>query len=315
MYGPRGCGALSSLRVAVGCWLLAFFEVSIPVIVNPASGAADGVIALLRRTDKFDVRVRAAADVPTAVRAAVLEGHGRIAVAGGDGTIALAANVLAGHGTELAVIPAGTLNHFARDYEIPGGVDEAAALAWQGAARPVDIGRVNGRVFLNTASVGAYPSFVRMRERIEPAVGYRLASLMAAGRVAATMHRFALEVATPAGTRIYRSPLLFIGIGERKLQLPLLGARVPGGRRGLHIMVVRGRRSSAILRLGLAAAMRGLSDIGDAGVDELIADRCAVTLRRPTRIATDGELATAESSLRCELARDALWLVQHPDSP
>lgn len=287
----------------------------IPAIVNPESGSATEVAAALERASRFDVRLRPPAELETAVRDAVREGHRRIVVAGGDGTIGTAAGVLVGHPVELAVIPAGTLNHFARDHGIPEGVDEAAALAWQGEARAVDVGRVNGRIFLNTSSVGAYTAFVRTRERVEPSVGYRLGTLMAAVRTMATMHRIALEVQTPAGTRIYRSPLLFVGVGERELQMPLLGGRIPGGRRGLHLMIVRGRRSSAILRLGLAAAIRGLSDVGDAGVDELLVDTLTVTLRRRTRVATDGELTSLASPLRYELLRDAVQLVLPTGAP
>lgn len=281
----------------------------IPAIVNPEAGSADRVLAALEGEARFDVRVRAPREVAAAVRTALIEGHRRIVVAGGDGTIATAANLLVGSEVELAVIPGGTLNHFARDHGIPDDAREASMLAWRGEAKPIDVGRVNGRVFLNTSSVGAYVAFVRARDRVAPSIGYRLATLMAGARTMLSLHRMAMELESPEGRWIYRSPLLFVGVGERELQVPLLGGRVPGGRRGLHVMVVRGRRSTSIVRLGLAAAFRGLSEVGDAGLDELLVDGCTVTLRRKTRVATDGELTSLVSPLRYELLKDAIRLV------
>ena len=67
----------------------------------------------------------------------------------------------------------------------------------------------------------------------------------------------AVEVVVDGQKRIYRTPLVFIGVGERGLQLPTLGQRVTDGRRGLHVMVVRGRSRARMLALGLAAVARG----------------------------------------------------------
>jgi diacylglycerol kinase family enzyme len=280
----------------------------IPAIVNTDARTAALAIAALEKAGAFDVREASGRDVTTLVSAALAEGHRRIVVAGGDGTIASAASVLAGTNTDLAVVPGGTHNHFAGDHGIPADLDEAVALARAGTARGVDIARVNGRVFLNTSSVGAYVSFVRVRDRLEPYLGYVLASLVAVARVFFTMHRFVVEISGPHGRRILRTPLLFIGVGERELKLPLLGARVPDGRAGLHLMVVRGRTRGAMLALAFAAATRGIRGITPR-LDATVLDRCTVRLRHHTAIATDGEVVRLESPLTYELLPGHLRVV------
>lgn len=278
-------------------------------IINRDAGTAGEAERALASAGGFDVRVRGPAEIDLAVRAAVLEGHRRVVVVGGDGTLACAANVLAGTAVELAVVPGGTLNHFARDHGLPTDLAGAVDVARQGTARAVGVGRVNGRVFLSTSSVGAYVALVRIRDRIERAVGYSLASLIAASRVFLTMRAFAVEVATSAGRRIHRTPLVFIGVGERELKFPLLGGRVADGEQGLHVMVVHGRTRSAVAALAISAATRGLEEGAAPHLDAVVVDACTVTLRHPSRVALDGEVVRLASPLRYEYLPGALRLV------
>ena len=73
---------------------------------------------------------------------------------------------------EFAVLAAGTLNHFASDYGLPLDPGEALEVAASASSEPIDVGMVNGRVMVNTASVGAYFDFVRHRESRERYLGY-----------------------------------------------------------------------------------------------------------------------------------------------
>ncbi len=95
-----------------------------------------------------------------------------LGVAGGDGTVAAVAAVAADHDLPLALIPAGTLNHFARDVGMRAMPDADAATE-AGNAVGVDLGEVeindadDHRYFVNTASLGGYPEMVRVRERLQ----------------------------------------------------------------------------------------------------------------------------------------------------
>ncbi len=101
-------------------------------------------------------------------------GHIRaVGAAGGDGTVAAVAAIAADRHLPLALIPAGTSNHFARDVGVSSMTDTAEAME-TGAAVGVDLAEVeidNGargtrRWFVNTASLGGYPEMVRVREKL-----------------------------------------------------------------------------------------------------------------------------------------------------
>ena len=283
---------------------------AIPVIVNSKAGTAAAVLEALRATDAFELVECTGEEVAERTRELLARRPGRLAVAGGDGTVGTVAALVAATETELAIIPGGTLNHFARDHGIPTGLDEAIELARTGRARPADLAAVNGRIFLNTSSVGAYVSYVKVRDRLERRLGYRLGSLAAAVRVFFTMHRFTVEIEGSGGSRAFRTPLLFIGVGERELKLPTLGARVADGRAGLHVMVVKGRTRGAILALALGAALRGIRGIPTPHMEAAVLDRCSVTIHAHTRVAVDGELVALHSPLRYTHMPAALNLVR-----
>ncbi|HEY0995785.1 MAG TPA: diacylglycerol kinase family protein [Gemmatimonadaceae bacterium] len=282
---------------------------SIPALVNPAAGNAKEATAALTAAG-FDVRETAPERIAEVVKSLLAGGARRIVVAGGDGTIGTAAAILAGTPCELAVIPGGTLNHFAKDHGIPESLEEAVQLAASGVARPADVATVGGRTFLNTSTVGAYVSMVRHREAMEPRLGYRLATIVAAIRAFFTMRPFDLQVEVEGTVRHYRTPLLFVGVGERELRVPILGGRVPDGQRALHLIVPRGRGRRAMLSLALDALARGTEHVA-AGpeLDAWLVDRCTVVLRRRGPVGVDGEIVRLDTPLEFQLLPGALSLV------
>src|SRR5262249_26085941 len=137
----------------------------------------------LRAAGGFDVHEVPARLLAEGIRSAIERGARRVLVAGGDGTVGSAAAVGGNTPTELAILPTGTLNHLAKDIGLPLNLEDAARVALEGVATSRDAGLVNHRLFLNTSSVGAYVTFVRLRERLERRVGYGVASFVAALRL------------------------------------------------------------------------------------------------------------------------------------
>ena len=83
-----------------------------------------------------------------------------LVAAGGDGTVSAVADVLRGSGTALGVLPLGTLNHFAKDLRHPARSGGGGARSSRAGRRvAVDVGEVNGRGFINNASLGLYPTW------------------------------------------------------------------------------------------------------------------------------------------------------------
>lgn len=236
----------------------------------------------------------------------------RIAVAGGDGTVAAAAEVASPLSIELAVIPSGTLNHLAKDLAIPDDPKDALRLALNGDVRPVDAGTVNGRLFLSTSSVGTYVTFVRIRDRLERRLGYRLASVAAGIRLLVRPRVFTVEVEINGTLQRYVTPLVFVGVGERELKLPTLGGRARNGRRGLHLLIVRGRSRSRLAALAFAAAARGTRSAARTPVlDSYLVDRFSITMPRARGlVAADGELHVMEAPLEYRWVRDAVRVVR-----
>jgi diacylglycerol kinase family enzyme len=237
------------------------------------------------------------------------EGATRVAVAGGDGTVSAAAAAIARTSVELVVIPAGTFNHFARDHGIPTDLDAACAAAMSRRIRCADVAWVNRRLFLNTSSVGAYANFVRVRERVEPRFGYWIASAYSMVRTLVRMQPFMIRFETDGVQRSYETPLVFIGVGQRELKLPLLGNRLPDGGAGLHVMIVRGKTRARLLSLAFAAAARGTRALSRTPhLDSFLVQRCVIEQRHST-VAVDGEIVTMDSPLEYELAAGSLRLV------
>ena len=114
----------------------------IPAIVNVKSGTADEAREALTESGAFDVHEVEPEKIASTVKELVGAGAKRLLVAGGDGTIATAAATLVDSPAELAVLPGGTLNHFARDLGISTVAAEAVELASSGSCRGVDVGMV-----------------------------------------------------------------------------------------------------------------------------------------------------------------------------
>lgn len=277
---------------------------------------AEAWLKALRADTRFRAVPLSRTAIEPAVREAALPGTPVVAVAGGDGTLGQAAAALVGSDTALAVLPAGTRNHFARDHEIPLDPPQALDVAASGVARTVDVGRVEGRIFLNTSSVGSYVNYVRLRWRMERWLGYGGASVVAAMRNLRRFRGYAVRLEVDGMQVRYEAPVVFIGVGERELARPSIGGRKRGGRRGLHVLVLSETSRLAAVRLAARAFTTGLTSLGEeSGVHGFLVDACEVDLPRPQgTVALDGELEGMRAPLRYQLERDALRVIGAGDS-
>lgn len=146
---------------------------SVPVILNCRAGAGHSTPEVDKLRQAFEqaglearvVMCGQGEGLQDSVRKALAARPEVLAAAGGDGTISAVAALVRGTGTALGVMPFGTLNHFAKDLGIPLEPVEAARVIAGGRRKAVDLGEVNGRIFINNASLGLYPGMVRERER------------------------------------------------------------------------------------------------------------------------------------------------------
>lgn len=288
----------------------------IPAFVNTEAGSADDACDALNRSGAFRVERIAPNELASRVRRAVEQGAGRILVAGGDGSIATAATVLQGKPCELAIVPGGTLNHLARDLGLPTDLEDAVRVANSPTTRSIDIGEVNGRLFLNTSSVGAYVTYVRTRERLERRLGYWLASFLAGIRILFKLRTFRVTLEVNGVEQEYETPLVFVGVGQRELKPPKLGARIEDGERGLHVMVVQSPKGGRKVALAFARAARGVrAESRTLAMHSFIVDHVRIEPRHPVagwNVAVDGEIIRAAPPLAYRLVREAVKVVVAP---
>lgn len=284
---------------------------TIPAHVNPTGGSAKAALEALERHPGFSVRLTPPEKLAVALRREVNAGQPTVLIAGGDGTISSAASVLAGTSTALAVLPGGTLNHFARDHGIPTDLDEVLQVAERGRVSRVDIGYVNDQLFLNTSSVGAYVRFVETRDRLEGYLGYWTASVVAGLRMLGGLRETRVTLEAGGEKHVYQARLVFVAVGERTLLLPGLGrpAGEPGG--ALHVVVPRGKRQARRFARAFARTDRGLPvEEKPLGFDSALVERLRLDLPRTTvKVATDGEIRRLRTPLEYRLERGALNVV------
>ncbi|QYF96239.1 diacylglycerol kinase family lipid kinase [Massilia sp. PAMC28688] len=292
----------------------------IAVIINGSAGAGHGQDQAASLRLKFaahalEADVTLAADgeaIIAATRRAVVQRLPVVVAGGGDGTINAVASVLADHPhIAFGVLPLGTLNHFAKDAGIPLDLDEAIATIARGARRRVDLGEVNGRIFLNNSSLGLYPDIVREREKQQHRLGRGkwLAACWATLRALKRYPFLNVSLRLDDGADHVRStPFVFVGNNEYSMQGFNLGARarLDGGRLSLCMAQRPGRL--ALLRLGWCALRGRLAQEGD--FDMLQARSMEIETReRRVRVATDGEVTVMHSPLRYRIRPGALNVI------
>lgn len=136
-------------------------------------------------------------DFRPVVEAALDRGATALAAAGGDGTVCLVSGVAMDHDLPMVVVPAGTRNHFALDLglDLPNPAEVLRASLMAGYERRVDVGSVNGSVFLNNASLGLYATAEHRPDyrRHKPAA-FVAAAREAVNRDAGGQSRLSLDV-------------------------------------------------------------------------------------------------------------------------
>lgn len=278
------------------------------VLVNPRSGRDDTSADALRRLfPGADVVEAEPGEIDERVTQAADSGVEWVGVAGGDGTIRSAAEVLAGGELPLLAIPAGTLNHFARSLDIED-LDAAAAAAAGGIVERIDVGDVNGHTFVNNSSVGLYAQLVLGREqRTAGRLPKRLADVAAAWEQLTRGHRVGISV---EGEH-FRAWMVFVGNGRYGQRLRDLGSRDDLDEHVLDTRIVRGDRRFARLRVVGSLLIGGLDR------SQLIEcqDRREITIelnRSSVEVALDGEVISLQPPLRFRSLAAALPVLVPP---
>jgi len=221
-----------------------------------------------------------------------------VVAGGGDGTLNAVASLLAGTKTALGILPLGTLNHFAKDLRIPLDIGDACRLIAKGHTVAVDVGEVNGRIFVNNSSIGLYPHIVHRRDRQQHRLsrGKWHAMFWATLAVLRRSPFLDVRVCLDDVRTERRVPFVFIGNNEYEMEGFSIGMRkrLDCGRLSLYMTHRHGRW--ALLALALRALTGRLRQTAD--FDAVSAHTIRIeTRRKRLLVATDGEVTVMQSPL------------------
>src|SRR6202040_819572 len=232
------------------------------------------------------------AEVPELARRAVKENSEVIVAGGGDGTINAVANELMGSSITLGILPLGTFNHFAKDLHIPQDLEGAARNLFTGRAVPVDVGEVNGRIFLNNSSLGIYPRMVRHCEELQKKTKGRNKWVAFAQASVSVMRHYSLlrvRLLLHGEELVRKRPLVFIGTNRYEMEGLNIGERRRLDAGELFLFVAKRTGRVDLLRLAFRALFGRLHEAGD--FDALITKQFSIQTRRPqASVSTDGEV-------------------------
>lgn len=297
------------------------------LVLNGAAGKKDALaneekirVRLTPRVKEFvSYSVRRGADIAAAAKRAAQEGADVVVALGGDGTQSAVAGALAGSDTVMGVLPGGTFNYFARELGVGETLDAALETLLSGRIRRLDVGEVNGRIFLNNASFGLYPKILEQREAIYKRWGRsRLAAywsvVLTLWDMRDPMH---LSLTLDGEKRDFYTPLAFVARSAYQLEnMGLEGAdAVRNGQLALFLAKGHSPRQlmAAAFRLAFGKTARGQD------FDLLIADEILIETRQSRRLlAFDGEKAYLARPFRLRVQREALSVivpVGRSDSP
>jgi diacylglycerol kinase family enzyme len=236
-------------------------------------------------------------------------GFDAVIVGGGDGSLNAAVSALVGTNVPLGILPLGTFNHFARDLGIPLELGAAVALIARRYVNSIDVGEVNGRVFINNSSLGVYPHLVAERDRVHRRGVMRWgATALAFGRVLWRLPTPRVHVRAPAWEEERRTTCLFIGNNRYELDAFAVARRPRLDDGGLWIYIANARSRWALLQLAVRAFLGRLEPARDFTLTRLEAVQVS-SRRYRLQVALDGESVTIETPLHYRIRPRALRVI------
>jgi diacylglycerol kinase family enzyme len=243
-------------------------------------------------------------------RDAAERGYDALIIGGGDGSVNAAAAVLLDHRTALGILPLGTMNRLARDLGLSADADAAIALLAEAEPRQIDVGEVNGHIFLCNSFIGLPPMVTERRAKLRgKPLGERLRGYAAMPmQIARGARRLAILVDDEEAARTHRALTVVVSnnVYSEDAGLILKRRALDEARLGLYISKHRTvpRTIWLLLRASLGL-WRGDPDLEARELEKVTIH----SKNRRLRVANDGELLTLESPLQYRIRPKALTVL------
>lgn len=289
----------------------------IEVIINGGSGSVEAEETKSKLTELFeensvDARIHLAQSGGEIVELAkkLAGSEAEIIVAGGgDGSVSAVAEEVLKADKILGVLPLGTLNNFSKDLQIPQEIEEAVRIIAERRVKTIDVGEVNGRIFVNNSSIGLYPHIVKRREKQQRlGHGKWRSAFWAALRLLKRSPFFAVRLETEEGTRIVKTPFVFVGNNEYEMDFFNIGrrAKMDDGKLSVYFLHRSGRKGLFLLVLRtIFGRLRQTKDFEEIVVEEITIE----TRKKQILVAFDGEVEKLETPLRYKIHKQALRVI------
>ena len=280
-------------------------KIPVDVIINAGSVAGDRAhipndIREIFSAHGVHARISLSANIEElgvlARRAAQSESE-KVIAAGGDGTLNTVAAAVQATDKTFGVLPLGTFNHFAKDLNIPLDLEGAAQTIIAGHSTRVDVGEVNGRIFLNNSSLGLYPRMVSERKRQQRLGTGKWPAFFWAGFTVFRRYPFmVVRLSTNGNEFVSRTPLVFVGNNEYEMDGFNIGARARLNAGKLSVYVTHRTGRLGLIRLVLRALL-GILDKEKDFVALSTEEIWLETRHRQVRVAVDGEVLVMQPPL------------------
>ena len=249
-------------------------------------------------------------------RDAAERGYDALIIGGGDGSVNAAAAVLLDHRTALGILPLGTMNRLARDLGLTADVDAALALLARAEPRQIDVGEVNGHIFLCNSFIGLPPMVTERRAKLRgKPLGERLRGYAAMPmEIARGARRLAILVDDEKAAQTHRALTVVVSnnVYSEDAGLILKRRALDEARLGLYISKHRTVPRTVWL---LLRASLGLWK-GDPDLEARELERVTIhSKNRRLRVANDGELLTLETPLQYRIRPKALTVLVPKQNP
>jgi diacylglycerol kinase family enzyme len=178
-----------------------------------------------------------------------------------------------------------------------------------GRAIAVDVGEVNGQIFVNNSGLGLYPAIVRLREKRQARGASKwIAAAIAALAALRHYHRLALQVSANGKELLRRTSIVFLGNNEYTMEGLNIGTRTQLDAGRLCLYITRETSSLKLLGLTLSALMGKLQKNRD--YDKILTDEVWIRSKHSTlNVSIDGEVIRLASPLHYRIRPKALWVL------
>jgi diacylglycerol kinase family enzyme len=268
---------------------------------------------LIERSEQIDEMARRAVEL-------AVKQNGAVIVAGGDGTINAVAEATLPTGRPFGLAPQGTFNYSSRAHSIPLETIPATQALLNGRIKPIQVGKVNERIFLVNASLGLYPQLLQDREAYKQQYGRKRLVALWAGLITLARYegQLVLEMEHDNQRESVLTPTLFVGNNPLQLEQVGLPEVEAVQRRRLAAVVIRPVSGGAMLWLAVRGALGQLSaadNVRDFSFSHMTVRPKRGGTSRGVKVATDGEICWMKGPLQFSVAPQSLNLIVPADAP